>query len=644
MSVDPAELEGASLYNWLLDLISSTGSSNASLENAAIPRTAPSTPDFTDWLHISPAGNFQTGVEASFSTGPLQDISSGERVNCLDLGLHYDYSERPEEHSHGGHAQSSQSSEHSYNSFNAHNRMLSLDSSTTLVNSPTSSRSFSNFSPGYVPKTLYTSPQTHSVPSSSNWLSPMTLDYLHELRRSPYANFTFDQSAFPVIAQVLPPSDNVSPVIRADGVPSDAPQPAIQAPPKAMKKSRRRPIQATTFADRLLALPTVTEQLDAALAPSVPEHSQAPTAGTLLPSDISESLPSVPALLSPCKLSSRVDTERDLSITTDPTGTVPVLVSSPEKQRATIVIPPFRLLLPAERRNFTPPATPNADPLSPLTPLTPVSSSSSSLPSPLLPQPSLTIRLKVPKRQYTESPAPVRRSKRPRRGAIIESSSPAQTDSGFQHLTPSPQNVAIITPVYTNRTLPDDIEISSNYALYYRRFPASSFYQPEDMTYNAFSNSVRSVLANELFSFPDLLVFYLMCLTQVVYIIILAAHWISIPLDLSRGREQKSYHMQYAHGISASTGLPFSPPIAFRIIPRPNATRTEKNKIQQGKCHKCDKWVAVEGIKDMESKVPELFWWKHAASCHHDSRISGEGDFYEVDHVLQKLMNLKASS
>jgi hypothetical protein len=60
-------------------------------------------------------------------------------------------------------------------------------------------------------------------------------------------------------------------------------------------------------------------------------------------------------------------------------------------------------------------------------------------------------------------------------------------------------------------------------------------------------------------------------------------------------------------GISASTGRPFSPPIAFRVVPRPNSGKKEKHSIQQGKCHKCAKWVtvAVEGIKDMESKVSD---------------------------------------
>ena len=68
-------------------------------------------------------------------------------------------------------------------------------------------------------------------------------------------------------------------------------------------------------------------------------------------------------------------------------------------------------------------------------------------------------------------------------------------------------------------------------------------------------------------------------------------------------------------GISASTGRPFSPPIAFRIVPRPNPGKKEKHSIQQGKCHKCAKWVAVEGIKDMESKVSSFYLRKKKPSA-----------------------------
>ncbi|KAF9458076.1 hypothetical protein BDZ94DRAFT_1174351, partial [Collybia nuda] len=103
-----------------------------------------------------------------------------------------------------------------------------------------------------------------------------------------------------------------------------------------------------------------------------------------------------------------------------------------------------------------------------------------------------------------------------------------------------------------------------------------------------------------------------------------------------------NYHMQYTHGISASTGLPFSPPVAYRRTQRLEVGKKEKPAIQEGKCHKCKKWIAVEGIKDMESKVKEIFWWKHAASCHHGSTIPGEfcEDVYERDHIHEKLTEL----
>ena len=127
-------------------------------------------------------------------------------------------------------------------------------------------------------------------------------------------------------------------------------------------------------------------------------------------------------------------------------------------------------------------------------------------------------------------------------------------------------------------------------------------------------------------------------------------------------------------GISASTGLPFSPPRAFRTIARPNPGKKEKATTRQGKCHKCLKWIPIEGIKDMETKVrfacaaSYFFWtfhstgqrnilvrddyriiglfndeiqcrWKHAASCHHGSSARND-DVYEKDKVYYKLVSL----
>ena len=62
-------------------------------------------------------------------------------------------------------------------------------------------------------------------------------------------------------------------------------------------------------------------------------------------------------------------------------------------------------------------------------------------------------------------------------------------------------------------------------------------------------------------------------------------------------------------GISPSTSQPFSPPVAFMRTANPSQLKAgfkakqERTHIEQGKCHKCNKWVAVEGVKDVEVKV-----------------------------------------
>ena len=64
-----------------------------------------------------------------------------------------------------------------------------------------------------------------------------------------------------------------------------------------------------------------------------------------------------------------------------------------------------------------------------------------------------------------------------------------------------------------------------------------------------------------------------------------------------------SYHMQYAHGISPVTALPFSPPVAFRVIKRTPNHKNEKHELLEGKCHRCQEWAPVEGVKCVEAKV-----------------------------------------
>ena len=66
--------------------------------------------------------------------------------------------------------------------------------------------------------------------------------------------------------------------------------------------------------------------------------------------------------------------------------------------------------------------------------------------------------------------------------------------------------------------------------------------------------------------------------------------------------------MQYSHGISASTGKPFSPPLSTRIIERPNANvaKGEKVNMMEGKCHRCKNWVKIEGVKNVVVKVSSV--------------------------------------
>jgi hypothetical protein len=56
-------------------------------------------------------------------------------------------------------------------------------------------------------------------------------------------------------------------------------------------------------------------------------------------------------------------------------------------------------------------------------------------------------------------------------------------------------------------------------------------------------------------------------------------------------------------GISASTARPFSPPTAFRTTPRLRPGKHERTHMLEGRCHRCARWVPVQGVKDADAKV-----------------------------------------
>ncbi|KAI0258247.1 hypothetical protein BC834DRAFT_103416 [Gloeopeniophorella convolvens] len=66
--------------------------------------------------------------------------------------------------------------------------------------------------------------------------------------------------------------------------------------------------------------------------------------------------------------------------------------------------------------------------------------------------------------------------------------------------------------------------------------------------------------------------------------------------------------LRHKIGISAASAQPFSPPTAFRTTQRPRPGKLERTHMLEGRCHRCKRWVAVQGVKDAEAKVKELFW------------------------------------
>ncbi|CAE6449962.1 unnamed protein product, partial [Rhizoctonia solani] len=97
-------------------------------------------------------------------------------------------------------------------------------------------------------------------------------------------------------------------------------------------------------------------------------------------------------------------------------------------------------------------------------------------------------------------------------------------------------------------------------------------------------------------------------------------------------------------GLSPKTGLPFSPPITFRQKAHlPSRTKTrERDTIEEGQCHVCKKWVPVESVVPKDVKVPEMYWWKHAAACHGTSQLTGDENPYIEDVVYLKLRQYEA--
>ncbi|KAG6860983.1 hypothetical protein C0995_005219 [Termitomyces sp. Mi166 len=243
---------------------------------------------------------------------------------------------------------------------------------------------------------------------------------------------------------------------------------------------------------------------------------------------------------------------------------------------------------------------------------------------------------------------------------------PASSPSPSPARSPSPD--VDIAPIFTTRTFPGHtVPQSPLFPLLYRRFPVSSFYAPSPSSspLTLFNPSHPGGTYNPPRSPLDLYTprfvrgkgatkhgLCPICIEPRARGGSSRRLWLAMKFSAF-----KCYHMQYYHGISAATQRPFSPPLAFRITPRPNPAKHERTSIREAKCHKCARWVPVEGIKDVEPKVrcllppssssrvtppqvKELFWWKHAAACHGHSSIDAPHDVYEHDSVYAVVSQL----
>lgn len=446
------------------------------LSLSATCTNSPTPPDFTDWLHISPTNTTPSPYRLS-SSPPFQDVSASSKINLLSpnnssLNCQYDY-DFVDYFASDGIAGSSDC-ERSYNAigfdsgsiptsvqpemFNQHNRMLSLGStsaSTTLINTP-SPRSLTGFStaPGFTIKSPF-SPNPFGC-------SPAT-KFMQELQYSSSFGAYYDLTAS---SEVAPSISDLSPVIRADKVQEYFMPEKEQPTSKSKKKKRGTKNQKPSLFENRLRASVSTQAGDVVarqdIQASVTLQAAPMIIDTPLESPAPLPLPSVPLLLSPCKL-----------------------VLSTFIASETVTDLPLALELPmvgqdSEQTNFlTPPrATYDLDALSPLTPLTPLPSSPEYVP-PL----KIILKLKRKPSLTVDPSTPVRRSKRPRQSvAVTFTDSPltlSPEDSTKQSSSPeySPAGRHDLVLVFSTRTLPLDIEISEKFPLFYRRFPASSYYQ-----------------------------------------------------------------------------------------------------------------------------------------------------------------------
>jgi hypothetical protein len=331
---------------------------------------------------------------------------------------------------------------------NSHRGMFSLDSAaTTLFNTP-SPPTFGFLSPALTAA----HPQTIDMSSSSPLFSAFT--YIQEEFSSSPFGCHFDLS---LPSNLLYCESDISPVVRAPKAPpalphQQTPKPGAKSKNVGKRSNRNKPDPTPTFMEKLRCAPDRSDVL--------PLTSSRLESSSLISLD-------VPSLQSPCKLNSL----EVYHTSSPPEHPVDSEALSAKDQPLQV---DGSLLNPTTPLRLSDPAS-----LSPLTPLTPSSS--------LVPDISISLR---PKRRLADASSPLIRRKRLRCRALQlpdSSSESSSSDSSASSSSSSPtssltlsSSKSISNVIFSMRTLPASIPIASKFPLFYRRFPASSYFQPLD--------------------------------------------------------------------------------------------------------------------------------------------------------------------
>ncbi|KAH9458206.1 hypothetical protein Pst134EB_010507 [Puccinia striiformis f. sp. tritici] len=244
--------------------------------------------------------------------------------------------------------------------------------------------------------------------------------------------------------------------------------------------------------------------------------------------------------------------------------------------------------------------------------------------------------------------------------SIIHGNATMIDDDAKSSFSISTQATSMISPpgYFTRRTFPPEVPIEPNFPRLYRTFFVSSAFgerEPIRSQAELYKITIMKQPANSNFNTPA---HGYMDLYTPRYVKGVGAEKLGLccicaePKDrggtdtqlwLKMKVSSYSYHLSFFHGINNADGLPFSPPVETRRIKRCHVAANEKLELKEGRCHQCNKWVPMEGVKMQDVKVPELFWWKHAKSCH-KSRLAGECHVHTQDEIYDLVTRQQPSS